>query len=109
LEEGIVFLEELGGKSKELDYTQGWRAELGRLQWRRERVEGLERDRDAVIESYAGMFPDALGALSGEERRRPYGMLRLEVAPTPDGPEVSGALGTSDYVRQLRDEAGDPG
>jgi hypothetical protein len=69
----------------------------------------LERDHDAVIESYAGMFPDALGALSGEERRRPYGMLRLEVAPTPDGPEVSGALGTSDYVRQLRDEAGDPG
>jgi hypothetical protein len=69
----------------------------------------LERDRDAAIESYAEILPDALDALSGEERRRLYGMLRLEVAPTPDGPEVCGALVTSDYVRQLRDGTGDPG
>jgi hypothetical protein len=30
----------------------------------------LERDRDAVIESYAAMLPDVLDALLGEERRR---------------------------------------
>jgi hypothetical protein len=60
----------------------------------RERVEELERDRDDVIESYAGMLPDALDALSGEERRRLYGMLRLEVAPAPSGLEITGAFST---------------
>jgi hypothetical protein len=74
-------------------------AELGRLHSRRERVEELERNRDAVIESYPGVLPDALDALSGEERRKLYGMLRLEVAPTPDGLEVSGAPGTSEPVQ----------
>jgi len=89
-------LDELGSKLKELDRTRELaRAELGRLLKRRERVEDLEQDRDAVIESYAGMLPEALEALSGEERRRLYGMLRLEVAPTPEGLEVSGALSTS--------------
>jgi len=89
-------LDELGRKLGELDSTLKLaRAELERLQRRRERVEELERDRDAIIESYAGMLPDALDALSGEERRRLYGMLRLEVAPMPDGLEVTGALSTS--------------
>jgi hypothetical protein len=37
------------------------------------------------------MVPDALVALSGEQRRLDV-MLRLEVAPTPDGFEVRGAL-----------------
>jgi hypothetical protein len=68
---------------------------LGRLQRRREHVEDLERDRDAVIESYAGMLSEALDALSGEERRRLYGMLRLEVMPMLDGLEVTGALSIS--------------
>src|SRR5215212_9534585 len=89
-------LEELGGKLEELDCTRELaRAELGRLQRRRERLEDLEQDRDAVIESYAGMLPEALEALSGEDKRRLYGMLRLEVAPAPDGLEVTGALSTS--------------
>ncbi len=93
---GLMTLDELGSKLTELDLTRELaRAKLGRLQGRRERVEELERDRDAVIESYAGMLPGALERLSGEERRRLYGMLRLEVAPAPDGLEVSGALSTS--------------
>jgi hypothetical protein len=41
------------------------------------------------------MLPDTLDALLGEERRRLYGMLRLEVAPASDGLEVRGALSTS--------------
>jgi flagellar motility protein MotE (MotC chaperone) len=92
----LMTLDELGGKLDELESTREIaRAELGKLQRRREHVEELERDRDAVIESYAGMLPEALDALSGEERRRLYGMLRLEVAPTPEGLEVAGALSTS--------------
>lgn len=89
-------LEELGGKLRELNRTRDVaHAELRRLQRRRERAEELERDRDDVIESYAGKVPDALDALSGEERRRLYGMLRLEVAPAPNGLEITGALSTS--------------
>jgi site-specific DNA recombinase len=94
---GFMTLDELGSKLKELESTRELaHAELGRLLKRRERVEDLERDRDAVIKSYAGMLPEALDALSGEERRRLYGMLRLEVAPAPDGLEVTGALSTSE-------------
>ena len=93
---GLMTLGELGSRLKELNLTRELaHAEMGRLQRRRESVEELERDRDAVIESYAGMLPGALECLSGEERRRLYGMLRLEVAPAPDGLEVSGALSTS--------------
>jgi len=93
---GLMTLDELGCKLGELDSTLRLAsAELGRLRERRERVEELERDRDAVIESYAGMLPDALDALSGEERRMLYGMLRLETTPTPEGLELIGALSTS--------------
>jgi hypothetical protein len=48
-------------------------AELGRFLSRRERVEDLERNRDAVIESYVGMLPGALDTLSGGERERARG------------------------------------
>jgi hypothetical protein len=41
------------------------------------------------------MLPEALDALLGEERRRLYGMLRLGVAPAPNGVEITGALSTS--------------
>jgi site-specific DNA recombinase len=93
---GLMTLDELGSKLEELESTREMaRDEVERLQRRRERVEELERDRDAVIESYAGMLPEALDALLGEERRRLYGMLHLEVAPTPEGLEVTGALSTS--------------
>ncbi len=93
---GFMTLDELGAKLKDLDRTRGTaRSALERLRKRRERIEELERDRDTIIESYAGMVPDALDALTGEERRRLYGMLRLEVTPTPEGLEVRGALSTS--------------
>ena len=103
---GLMTLEELGGKLKELDRTRELgRAELERLRRRRERGEELERDRDAIIEFYAGLLPEALDALSGEERRRLYGMLRLEVAPASDGLEVRGALSTSGPTQHLSPEA----
>ena len=89
---GLMTLEELGSKFGELDRTRGLaRAELERLQRRRERV----------VESYAGMIlPDALDALSGEERRL-YGMLRLEVAPTPEGLDIAGALSSTSGIEMV--------
>jgi hypothetical protein len=55
----------------------------------------LEQDRDALLESMAGMVPEALDALTGEEEIKIYRMLRLEVTPSAEGYEVSGALCTS--------------
>ena len=67
--------------------------ELAALQNRKERIEALERDRDAVLEDYAGRTPEALEALTSEERHRLYKMLRLSVKIHPDGSaEIAGAF-----------------
>jgi hypothetical protein len=42
-------------------------------------------DRDALLESYAEMTPEALDALTPEERRQVYGMLRLKIEVAADG------------------------
>jgi hypothetical protein len=92
---GLMTLEELGTKLRELDSTRTTaERELATLRGRRQRVEELEQDRDALLESMAAMVPEALDALNGEEKNRIYRMLRLEVIPTTDGYEVSGALCT---------------
>ena len=56
-------------------------------------MERLEQDKETLLESYAKMAPEALEALSAEERRRLYRMLRLRVVANPDRSiEVTGAL-----------------
>ena len=66
--------------------------QLAALDGHRERLKDLERDRDALIESYASMLPEALDGLGGEERRTLYRMLRLQVVPSPEGYEAAGVL-----------------
>ena len=60
-------------------------AELKTIRGRMAVLEELERDRDALLESYAGMMPDALDSLTPEDRCRVYGMLRLNVRASADG------------------------
>ena len=61
------------------------------MQHRTERLERLEHDRDALLESYAGTMPEAIDALGPEERHQVYRMLGMEVHLTPDGSfELSG-------------------
>ena len=92
---GYMTLTELGGKLRELEATRRvTQAELEQLLAHKERVEELEQDRDVLLEAYAESLPDALDDLSGEERNRLYGMLRLEVTPASEGLEVSGAFCT---------------
>jgi site-specific DNA recombinase len=99
---GLMTLEELGSKLKELGETRELaQAELDALALREQRVEDLEADRDALLEDMAEMVPEALDALSGEERHRVYRMLRIEVTPVPDGFRVSGAL-NEPFVKQER-------
>jgi hypothetical protein len=78
--------------------------ELRAVRARREVLENLERDRDALLESYASMTPAALDALSPEERHQVYKVLRLTVKISPDGSlDVSGVLGDS-FVSENQDE-----
>ena len=69
------------------------RRELAALETRTERLQALERDREALLEDYAEMMPEALDTLEPEERHHVYKMLRLKTVAFPDGIlEVSGAL-----------------
>ncbi len=63
-------------------------------------LEELEWDRNALLEYYSGMMPDALDNLVPEERRQVHGMLRLKVAA--DGSmEARGVL--SETLQVLRE------
>jgi hypothetical protein len=94
---GLMTIEELSARLEELEATRRTAAdELESIRRRAERLEGLEHDRDALMEFYAGAVPEDLERLEPEERRRIYGMLRIEVSARPDGTlEVHGILGES--------------
>jgi site-specific DNA recombinase len=78
--------EELDEALAELDDTRATaEQELAALRGRKEALEELERDRDALLESYARMTPETLDSLTPEKRRQVYGMLRLKVEVDADG------------------------
>jgi hypothetical protein len=90
---GLMTLDELRERLGELEDTRSLAlAEMEVLAQHEERVQGLERDRDALLESYAEAVPDALDGLEPGERNKLYRMLRLEVTPSDDGYAVSGAF-----------------
>ncbi|MCA1848569.1 MAG: zinc ribbon domain-containing protein, partial [Actinobacteria bacterium] len=83
---GLMTLEELGSKLKDLDETRlHAERELRALKDSQARAEELEEDRDTLLESLSGQVPESLDSLDGEERNTIYRMLRLEVMPTPEG------------------------
>jgi site-specific DNA recombinase len=94
---GLMTIEELSARLEELKATRRAAAdELQAIQRRAERLAGLEQDRDALMEFYAGAVPERLERLGPEERRRIYGRLRLELWARPDGTlEARGILGES--------------
>jgi site-specific DNA recombinase len=92
--EGLTTFDELRTKLAALEETrQTARRELATLEGRSERLRALERDRDALLENYAEIMPEALDTLEPEERHCVYKMLRLKTVAFPEGTlEVSGAL-----------------
>ena len=92
--EELITLDELRKKLDGLeDARESAERELRTLEGRRERLEELERDKDAVLDAYARLTPEALDALTPEERHRFYAILRLRVVAQPDGTaQVSGAF-----------------
>jgi hypothetical protein len=97
--------EELDEALAELENTRETaEKELKAISARRETLENLERDKDALLEYYARMTPAALDALSPEERHQVYKMLRLAVEISPDGSlDCSGVLGDS-FVSENQDK-----
>ncbi len=83
---GLMTLDELSSKLGELE-ERHLHAEhaIAALRDSQERVEALEKDRDALIEAYAETVPEDLEHLTGDERNTLYRMLQLEVTPTPEG------------------------
>jgi hypothetical protein len=64
---------------------------LSALRHRTERLAQLGHDRDTLLESYAGVLPEAIDALKSEERQRVYRMIGMEARLAPDGSvELSG-------------------
>jgi len=55
------------------------------LRGRRERIEEMERDRDALLDNYARMASEALNVLAPEERHQGYRILWLQAAMMMDG------------------------
>jgi site-specific DNA recombinase len=92
--EGLMSFDELRAKLAALEETcKTARRELVILSRRRERIEELERDKNALFDSYVRTVPEALDVLTPEERHRIYKLLRLRVALGPDTPpEVSGTF-----------------
>ena len=68
--------------------------ELEALKHRREWIEQLERDKEALLAYYEGMAPGALDSLTPEERHGFYKLVRLQVRVRPGfGLEISWAGG----------------
>lgn len=91
---GHMTEEELAAALSELDeIRETAECELETARARGEALECLERDRDALLESYAGMVGEDLGDLDDEERHRIYRLLRLGVRFCPDWPlEIMGSF-----------------
>jgi Recombinase zinc beta ribbon domain len=100
---GLMTLDELGRMLEEVeDIRRLAETELKTAAARLSRVEGLEEDRDGLLEYMPSTVPEALDDLTGEERNRVYRMLRLEVSPTPEGYEVRGAFCATGLPRGWR-------
>jgi site-specific DNA recombinase len=84
--------EELAAVLSELDEVwETAKRELEAARARGEALKRLEHDRDALMESYAGMVRERLENLAPEERHRIYKLLRLGVRFRPDWPlEITG-------------------
>jgi len=67
--------------------------ELKALQSRKEHLDGLEQDRNMLLDNLTNIAPEALEVLAPQERHQFYKMLRLKVITNLDGSlEVNGAF-----------------
>ena len=93
--EGLITFDELGAKLEALEEERvRARRELEGLENHRARLRDLERDKDTLLDHYAGILPETLDGLAAEEHHHVYRLLKLRVNMHPDRMlEVSGVLG----------------
>jgi hypothetical protein len=97
---GFMTLEELGSKLADLEDTRHHaERELAKSKSSAEQIEDLKTDRDTLLASMTDTIPKSLDSLTGGERNQIYRILRLEVTPSEEGYELSGAFCTSEYSR----------
>ena len=74
-------------------------SELANLRGRQEAIDALERDKEALLEHYAHLAPEALDSLDSGERHQLYKMLKLEITVDKEGVMVlRGAFGEGPSV-----------
>ena len=84
--EDAISLEDLKARLGELEELRELaQRELETLRSYEEEIAQMERDRDAVLETYAGASSEALDSLTPEQRHNLYRSFRLEVLAYPDG------------------------
>jgi hypothetical protein len=90
--EGLIDFEELRARLAALeDARKSAEQELRALHRRTEHLAQLERDRNDLLENYAGLVPGAIDALGPQERHRVYRMIGMEAHLAADGSfELSG-------------------
>jgi hypothetical protein len=100
--EELIGFDELRERLPQLDEMRRVaEEELEALSKQKERIAELERDRDALLESYARMTPEGMDMWTAEERHRVYQMLRLRVYAAPHEPtEVEMII---DYTADLEE------
>jgi hypothetical protein len=93
--EGYITFEELGAKLSELEEIRNTAMDrLEAIRNYQECIEEMEKDRDALLESYALRAPEALDGLTPEQHHQVYKMLRLRAAVRIGGTiEISGMFG----------------
>ncbi len=96
--DGEINRQELREKLAEVDQArEKARREIKTLESRKEHLVQLEREKEVMIETYAGIVPEALQNLSAEGRHRIYKLLQLRVTAHPDKTlGVSGIFGGPD-------------
>jgi len=90
--QGLIEFSELRDRLTALEETRETaERELGALRHRTDRLAQLERDRDDLLEAYAGLVPEAIDELRSEERHRVYRMISMKAHIGAEGSlELSG-------------------
>jgi hypothetical protein len=101
--QGRISDAELDEALAELEVTKvAAERELEALSSRREEIEELERDRDALVASWSAAALEELEHLTPEGRNELYHRLRLEIRPCEGGYEVTGPFCTTEPLSYSR-------
>jgi hypothetical protein len=84
--EDLISFDDLRARVAELDEIRRTAdQELRTFRGRQEQIRQLKRDKESLLEDYAGLVPQALDELNAAECSRVYAMLRVEAQVAPEG------------------------